>query len=504
MAAQDGTSAAGDPARIGAVAGADAPADLAQLRDPELVRAAQTGDEQAFTLLFDRHAPSAWRLALALTGTPDAARRVVTESFARTFTAVRAGRFSPDTTFRSLTLTTVRNTSLDDGRSPGATDAAGRFTYAADDEAQRVAAAFSPLPERWRTVLWLANIEGFRASKVAPIVGLAPAATRALGERARTGLREQYLRLDLDDTVERSCTRAVSRLGAHVDGSLNEADTALLERHLRLCPTCSDRRDRLADLGPRLRLLVLPLPADLVDDARAAWSAVVVAPASRTGLSPTVEKVLAGVSAFAAAVGVLGATLFGVTGGNGGDALAAPAAPSAVESAAPAPVAPAPDASIGRSDSAGGTDRDGFGSSARRGTAGSARTGAANGDGVVGASSPSRQSTPAGGLGDRDGRPRTDRTRDSNADNPAATSPEPAVRVGTTIADLPIAVDVGEVPGVTFGPVSGGSKPAPAEDSTVSVGGPLAPLAPVVEPIDAAVSGVAPAAAPAATPPSGV
>ena len=38
--------------------------------DHALVTAAEDGDEHAFTTLYERHAPSAWRFGLALTGDP--------------------------------------------------------------------------------------------------------------------------------------------------------------------------------------------------------------------------------------------------------------------------------------------------------------------------------------------------------------------------------------------------------------------------------------------------
>ncbi len=470
--------------------------------DRELLTAAEDGDEQAFAALYDRYAPLAWRFALALSGSPDDAARVVTETFARTFTIVRAGRVALDTTVRSLVLTTVRNVAIDlqrDATSDTSADTAAdvshetRFAYAEGD-ATTIAAAFAPLPERWRSVLWLTDAEGMRIAHVAPVVGLAARAASSLAARATAGLIEQYLRTDVASTGDRNCSRAVARLGSYVAGTLPAGDSEKLERHLELCDGCRRRRAYLYIIGSQLVLLALPVPATLADDARAAWAAAVATPARRgLGLSSTAEKVLAGVSAFAAAVGVLGATLFDASHSPAGDDTAAapvtPAASNAFDQPVPADapvVLPAP-APVGSGTS--GTGASGT----------SSPTGLSRGD-VVGTSNPAGGATPATGV-DQPSRPTDPRTTGStggstdpgstdvgtpDSETPPATKAPAPLSVGTTVADTPVAVEVGDDPGVTVGPVSVGSEPAPG-DSTVSVDGPLAPLDPVVSPISTAL-----------------
>ena len=265
----------------------------------------------------------------------------MTEAFARTFTTIRAGRCPVDTSVHSLLLTTVRHVVLDRQRDAddSTADADTRFAYA-DGDAAAVAAAFAPLPERWRSVLWLTDVEDMRPSRIAPIVGLASRATALLATRAHAGLIEQYLRADVATTGNRNCQRAVARLGSYVAGTLPPSDAEKLERHVDLCDACRRRRSYLYILGSQLRLLALPLPAELADETRAAWAAAVVtAEHSGTGLSSTAEKVLAGVSAFAAAVGVLGATMFNPSHHSSDAESAMPVSPAANETVEPpAPV----------------------------------------------------------------------------------------------------------------------------------------------------------------------
>jgi DNA-directed RNA polymerase specialized sigma24 family protein len=465
--------------------------------DPELVTAAQQGDEAAFVTLYERHAPIAWRTALALTGTIDDARAIVTESFARTFTAIRTGRVDPGTTFRTVLLTSVRNATLDRRRieAEGSTPTP-RHEYAGED-AEMIALAFGPLPERWRTALWLTEVEALRAKQISPVVGLATPATLNLIGRAHSGLTEQYLQLHVGEVNNRTCSRSVSRLGSYSSGTLSESDAAKVERHLRLCESCADRHTRVRNAGQRLRALIAPLPADLVDQARIAWAAAVATPASRTGtgLSPTVEKVLAGVSAVAAAVGVFGATMFAANDGNGGKGREAAAAPVVAESTEPIgdddPLAGVTPVALPSPGSSGG-GHGSFGTAARQGTATSP------GAGVIGASDPAGNRTPAG---------QTDDPTDSRTDEPATggdddgatpgtAGSEPEVKVDTTVGDVPVAIEVDESPSATVGDVTLGSNDdtdAAAEtddDSIVEVGGALEPLAPVVDPVDEVVTGI--------------
>jgi DNA-directed RNA polymerase specialized sigma24 family protein/anti-sigma factor RsiW len=298
--------------------------------DQSLVTGAAGGDAKAFDELHRRHAPLAWRLALAITGNPTDAATAVAEGTGTTFTAVRAGRTRAASHPIAL-ATATRNAALDLRRSKDAVN----LPVAADGADPVLAGAFYTLPERWRSVLWLRDAEGLDAGKVAPVVELTAEAVDQLAVRARRGLRERYLRSHVATTAERDCTRATNRLGALADGTLNDPDQANLERHLAHCERCTKRLAAIIALPAGLAALAVAAPADLHNTSRAAWSSA-LATTSSTGLSPRTEKILAGASAFAAAVGVLGAALFG-TGGSD-DPVASPLAPLVADIDAPRPI----------------------------------------------------------------------------------------------------------------------------------------------------------------------
>ena len=460
-----------------------------------LVGLAEAGQNAAFDELYRRHAPSAWRLSLAVTRDVHDAADVMADGFAKVFTAIRAGRYSTDAPFRPYLLTTVRNTAVDLMRSrrhesPSTQGAATErivdlragvdplARIEADETACLISDAFAKLPERWRSVLWLSEVEDMKPRDIAPIVGLSPNATSQLAVRARRGLREQYLQEHVASTGDRNCSRAVARMGAYVDGGLETADVERLERHLRLCGTCNERHEQLSHIAEQVPRLAMPLPIFLVDAVRAAWTAAVVTPmppaGSGTGLSATTEKVLAGVSALAAALGVVGAALVG------GDATDSPR-----EEATLAPIVTDADADTSEPFVPPlGTD---LPTPDTRAAGGPAAPAGSGGPGSLAPAGTGSRDVPAdqgtGGTG-TDG-PGSGPAPGGTPSDPKAVPETTNVTISTTVAGQPVAVELSEEPGVTVGPVTVGDEPD-TDDEPVSTGGD----ADALEPVTGTVNGV--------------
>lgn len=300
----------------------------------ELAARAGDGDSAAFDELCRRHTTAAWNLAHAVTLCADDAVEAVAEGIAQTFTAQRAGRLDETTAFRTHLLTHTHDKALDQVRARTAETPPLRS--AAGDP--HLAAAFSGLPDRWRGPLWLDAVGGADRSTVAAITRLPSDDVDELLARARHGLVERYLRTPGVDAPARDCRRAVTRLGAHIAAGLPERDRQKLEQHLSRCESCTAVHARLSTLDAALPLLAVAVPGVARERSRAVWTAAVAAGTTRSGLSPRTEKVLAGVSAFAAAVGVLGAALYAVQ--DDGDAqptAADPVAPLVERVATPRP-----------------------------------------------------------------------------------------------------------------------------------------------------------------------
>lgn len=430
--------------------------------DDSLVTAAARGDQRSFDELHRRHAPLAWRLALAITGRPDEATAALVSGTGATFTAVRAGRFQAASPALAL-ATATRNAALDLRRNGDAIAS----PIVADDADPLLASAFGALPERWRSVLWLRDAEGIAAKQAAAVVELTPEAVDQLAVRARRGLRERYLRAQLTSSSSRDCTRATTRLGAFEDATLGEVDRSTLERHLDGCAACAQRRASVSAIPAALGALATAPPTDLRDQARAAWTAA-LASTSSTGLSPRTEKILAGASAFAAAVGVLGAAVFG-TGGDS-DPVASPLAPLVADIDAPRPIDLTSLALPVLDDPLPPRTRSFTTSSPTpQGTGG--------GTGLVAAPAPAPPAPAPAAPG--------------TAPDPVG-SPTPAAEIPTAPGQLPIDVSLGEDTAVAVGPIRVDLDPASGQPPlAIEVPEQLAPLAPVLDPVIGVVNTVA-------------
>ena len=295
--------------------------------DAELARAAAAGDSQAFDELYRRHADGAWRVAYAVTGNREDAADAVAEAFTRVLTALNAGRLADLDRFRPYLLATTRNAGIDvlrrtgrvhptdtelaDPAGPGGLGPSERLLDTLDSAL--VASAFRSLPERWRSVLWLTEVEGMAPAEAAGLLGLSANGAAQLAVRARAGLRQRFLQAHLRDDVDGECRFTVERLGAYVGGGLSPRDIAKVDQHLADCPDCSARRAELEEVGTTLRRVAVPVPLALGALAWRHWvGSLRTASRTRKPLIPVgAQRTLTGASFGILGLGIIGASIIG-------------------------------------------------------------------------------------------------------------------------------------------------------------------------------------------------
>jgi trimeric autotransporter adhesin len=320
---------------------------LADAADADLAERAAGGDNSAFEELYRRHADAAWRVAHAVTQHRDDAADAVSDAFTRVLAALPAGRLREGGSFRAYLLTATRRAGIDQLRRRGRQQPGDESVFAdrpssetpteklmAATDSALVAAAFRGLPERWRSVLWLTEVEGVPAKEAAPLLGMSPNGVAQLAVRARNGLRERYLQAHLSTSeVATECRFTVDHLGAYVAGALSPRDLAKVDQHLAGCAGCREREAELEDLGHRLRKIVLPLPIGLGAVALKQWrfagghslAGNVVGKAA--GWAAKAERPLAVASAALFAAGLAGLSLVGGPGPVNADTPSGLAAP---------------------------------------------------------------------------------------------------------------------------------------------------------------------------------
>lgn len=239
--------------------------------DADLAGRAAAGDREAFEELYRRHSRTAMRVAYRVTGNIHDASDAVSDAFARVMQALPAGRLADATRFRSYLLTATRHAAVDvlrragravpseHGAEPAETTAGPSELLMDKADNALVAAAFRALPERWRSVLWLTEVEGLPAREAAGMLGVSANGVAQLAVRARAGLRERYLQAHLP-IVDGECQESVSRLGAYVGGALGVRELSRVDQHLASCDDCRTRETELREIGTTLRKAVLPVP----------------------------------------------------------------------------------------------------------------------------------------------------------------------------------------------------------------------------------------------------
>jgi len=224
--------------------------------DNDLLAAVRAGDTAAYGKLYERHSAATRQLAHSLVRNPADADDLVAETFAKVFATLRAGR-GPLVAFRAYLHTTLRHVCYHRARRDRRlefTDDLSRydegqpFSDPALERLERtyVATAFRQLPERWRDVLWLTEVDGAGPAEIAPLLGLTPNAVAVLAHRARAGLRRLYLQQHVAEAEAPECRWTSTHLGAHLLRRLAPRDATRLRAHLAWCAGC---RTRLAEVS---------------------------------------------------------------------------------------------------------------------------------------------------------------------------------------------------------------------------------------------------------------
>jgi RNA polymerase sigma factor (sigma-70 family) len=260
-------------------------AGAALYSDSELVDLARQGDRRAFGTLYLRHHAAAWRVANAASGNRADAEDAVAEGFTKVFAALPR-IVDRELAFRPYLLACVRNAAVDLHRRDkridlrdevpeehGGPDDEAEAPLFADLERNLVGEALRSLPERWRTVLWLTEVEGMTPTEVSAVIGIKPNAVAALSYRAREGLREAYLQAHLRAEAPAECRYTVDRLGPYVRGELADRERTRVQTHLDACGTCRRRRDELADVNSSLLGSLTPVPLVLGSRTQQEWLA---------------------------------------------------------------------------------------------------------------------------------------------------------------------------------------------------------------------------------------
>ncbi len=165
----------------------------------ELITRVRAGDGVAERALYDSHVDRVYRLAYRLAGDDELAREFTQDTFVRAFQRLAAfrGEAKLSTWLHAIATSVVlnglrkvkrfrrRETDLDE-----ATGLVGGRREAEPDLKRRLARAIDDLPEGYRAVFVMHDVEGYTHEEIGGALGIETGTSKAQLSRARAKLRE--------------------------------------------------------------------------------------------------------------------------------------------------------------------------------------------------------------------------------------------------------------------------------------------------------------------------
>jgi RNA polymerase sigma-70 factor (ECF subfamily) len=169
------------------------------VHDQELIGRVLAGDPVAERALYDAHVDRIFRLVYRIAGDVDRAQDYTQETFIRAFSRLAEfrGEAALSTWLGSIAISITlnglrkvkrlmqREVDLDDTLTAGRAD-----TVADPDLKDRLARAIDDLPEGYRVVFLMHDVEGYTHDEIAGSLGVHPGTSKAQLFRARARLRE--------------------------------------------------------------------------------------------------------------------------------------------------------------------------------------------------------------------------------------------------------------------------------------------------------------------------
>ena len=165
----------------------------------ELIERVRAGDMTAARQLYDAHVGAVHRLALRMTGEPELAQDATQDAFIRAFKAL--GSFRGDAAFStwmhriamSAILTSMRGRKRWRSRRAEIEEADHMTDTKRETEPDlrtRLYAAIDALPEIYRTVFVLHDVEGHKHEEIGSLLGIPSGTSKARLSGARARLRD--------------------------------------------------------------------------------------------------------------------------------------------------------------------------------------------------------------------------------------------------------------------------------------------------------------------------
>ncbi|AEI61977.1 sigma-70 family RNA polymerase sigma factor [Corallococcus macrosporus] len=236
---------------------------MSKRTDEQLVKAARSGDGEALDEVLTRHEKQVYRFGLRMCGSEEDAMEVLQETLLTAFRGIHA--FRGDAALSTWLYQVARTHCFRLRRRragapedfqpldmPAATqvvaqEATPDMVSHARQMGEVLQAAILALPEAYREVLILRDVEGLTAEEAARVVGVEVRALKSRLHRARLQMREHLATLMGEGAPGQhpGCPALARELAEFAEEAVDQAACSRLEDHLSRCPRCSEACDAL-------------------------------------------------------------------------------------------------------------------------------------------------------------------------------------------------------------------------------------------------------------------
>ena len=221
--------------------------------DPAVLARAQGGDAEAMEQVLSTLAPTLQRFARRLCGDGPDVDDTVQDSMLQI--ARKLSEFEGRSSLTSWSYAVARSACshrrrgiknrppvADELADERVSDSPSPESVASDSELSRaLREVLDGLPEDYREVIVLRDVEGLTAPEAAEAVGLSVDALKSRLHRARSALREAlkpWLEPPAPESVGSACPNVAEMLSRKIEGELTAVDCAAMEKHVESCPRC--------------------------------------------------------------------------------------------------------------------------------------------------------------------------------------------------------------------------------------------------------------------------
>lgn len=245
------------------------------------IERAKAGDRAALEHVLAEVAPSVYRFGLRMCGNAHDADDVLQDTLVQI--SQHLGQFEGRAALTSWVFTLARTAcsrrrrGLKNRPAEGDDRLAEEQDRAPSPEARAeaselgasVLAALDGLPDDYREVLVLRDVEGLSARETADALELSVDAVKSRLHRARSALRIALR--PLREAPPPTCPDVAEQWSKKLEGDLSEGDCASMERHLTTCPTCGAACAALREaLVACQRVRTVEVPPEIRERVRAA------------------------------------------------------------------------------------------------------------------------------------------------------------------------------------------------------------------------------------------